>query len=183
MPDQDEDDPLKIPREIAREAEEAFAAIPYPGDDRLLRTETYWENDEILEAFQGKHWKELSPEVLFKQSDNLGALSPEAFRFYLPACMIGALLHHEETDRLLQNVFYDFTPPPSKGEQMDWFCTRIAPLDARQKEVVRRYVEFYVQIEGSLEMPGHDRALLFWQRLTDMERTAEVDARDQEAPC
>lgn len=177
--DDEEDDDLELRRDIAREVEEAFAYVPYPGDDRLVRSPTFWENDEILAAFQGKHWRDLSVQVMFEQRFSQPVISPEAYRFYLPAYLIAGLLHSDETDTLWENVFYEFTPPSSsQSDQMERFHACIAPLSAHQKAVVRRYVELYVQIEGSLEDPGNDRALLFWQRLTDLERAEGADERD-----
>jgi hypothetical protein len=165
--DEDEDEIDVLAREIAGEVEDAFANVPYPGDERLVRSPTYWENEEILEAFRGKHWRDISVKVLFEHRYSLGALSPEAYRFYLPSYLVAGLIHSDETDTLWQNVFYSLTPPESEGDSMDWFLARIGPLDARQKAAVRRYVELYVQIEHTYPDLDRDRALAFWRRITD----------------
>ena len=163
----DETDRLK--QDIAREFEEAFANVSYPGDDKIVDNPDYYENDKIFEAFRGKHWKEINLEMLFWHRQSLHRLSPEGFRFFFPCFMVGALLHSEETDTLWQSMFYDLTPPASEGPRMDWFLNVVNLLDARQKAAVRRYVELYVQIETSLPDPSKERALSFWRRITEPE--------------
>lgn len=165
--DEEEDEITILEREIARDVEDAFAIIPYPGDDRLVGSPTYSENEEILEAFRGKHWRDISLDVLFEHRLSLGALSPEAFRFYLPSYLVAALLHSEETDTLRENVFSALAPPAEEGFWMDWLLERINPLDVRQKAVLRRFIEFWARTETSYPDAARDRALPFWRRITD----------------
>lgn len=158
----DEDDLLR--RDIAHEVEEAFADVPYPGDDKLLRYSFSVDNDTVLESFRGKHWKEISPEELQLNEAHLSLFSPEAFCFFLPSFMVGALLHPEETNIVWQCVFYNLAPGHS---DLDFLHERIKLLNARQKAAVRRYVELYVQTETSLPDPRKPEAVAFWQRMTE----------------
>lgn len=163
----DDDDDMDLERDLAREVEEAFANVPYPGDDKLLRYSFSYENESILEWFRGKHWKEISLQALRVNETNMHRFSPEAFRFYLPCYMVGGLLHPGETNLVWQCVFSNFAPPESEGPDMDWFRAWVSLLDARQKAAVRRYVELYARIEITVPDPCIEQALAFWRRITE----------------
>jgi hypothetical protein len=160
----DDDDDFALERNIARDVEEAFAHVPYPGDDKLLRYPGYYENDDVLATFRGKHWKDITPQMLVVHQHSLSLFSPEAFRFFLPCLLISAMLHSDVTDLLWGTLFYNLAPGHS---DMDFLNERTNLLDARQKSVVRRYVELYVQTETSLPDPRKEQALAFWRRITE----------------
>jgi uncharacterized protein DUF6714 len=163
-PDDEEDDEQeKVSREIARAIESAFATVPYPGDDRIVGASAHWESPDVLEAFRGKHWREISLDVLFTYRVSLGQLTPEAFHFYVPAALIAALLHSDATDTLRENLFSWLTPPDVEGYRQGWFASRRALFDAPQKAAIRRFVELYVEVERSYPDPGRGRALAFWR--------------------
>ena len=86
--------------EIAREVEVAFRDVPYPGDEDLIGSPNHWESPEVLDSFQGRHWRGVPLTVLFTHRLSLSLFSPKAFLFYLPAYLIAALLHSEEVDTL-----------------------------------------------------------------------------------
>src|SRR5689334_13102009 len=85
MSEQDEDDDdeereyyvPELARDIAREVEEAFTTVTYPGDDKLVSDPNYYECPEVIEAFRGKHWRDISLDVLFDHRDKLALFSPE----------------------------------------------------------------------------------------------------------
>ncbi len=175
----DECDPLE--REIAREVEEAFATIPYPGDERLLANPDYYDRDEVIETFQGKHWRELSRNLPPERDLTLAAFTPEAFRFYLPAYLVMSLLRVTEVGLFWESTFMDLTPPASSAPRRKWFLEYISPLDARQKAALRRFVELAIPGAARYPQPRKDRAIYFWQRIADLDRTAEPDEREQDS--
>lgn len=79
--------------ELIPKIEDAFADVPYPGDEDLTDS-TYGEEPEALvEEFRGKtDWRKLDPGFLDQAPDGWGTalsfFSPNALRFYLPAYMI-----------------------------------------------------------------------------------------------
>lgn len=162
MTEQDDDDEDQVAREIASEVEEAFATVPYPGDDRIVGSSTHWESPDVLEAFRGKHWREVSLDVLFTYRMSLGQLTPEAFHFYLPACLLASLRYSEAVDTLRENLFSWLTPPEEEGYRAGWFASRVSLFDAPQKAAIRRFVELYVETERSYPDPDRERALAFW---------------------
>ncbi len=175
-----EADDLALTRDIAREVEEAFANVPCPGDDRLLAYPDYYESDAILEVFPGKHWRELVFKIPPEHDVSVKLFSPEAFRFYLPAYLITALLDPPELGIFLEYTLGSLTPPDSKPLRRQWFLGYISPLDARQKAAIRRFVELAIPEAKGYPYPRDDRALFFWQRIAEMDHAEEVDASDQD---
>jgi hypothetical protein len=179
-PDEGEIDDLEVERDIAREIEDAFATVTYPGDDKLVRYPDYHESDDVVEGFRGKHWRDMSLDVLSEHWFALGLFSPEAFRFYLPCFLIAALLHSDVTGILWETVFLRLTPPASDGDDMDWLLKLVSLLDARQKAAILRYIELWVQTETGFVDSGRERTLPFWQRTSPTE-SAQRDRNGTEA--
>jgi hypothetical protein len=152
----------EVSRDIALDVEAAFKNVPYPGNDNLIDSSGHWESPEVVEAFRGRHWKDISLDTLFTHRLSLSLFSPKAFLFYLPAYLVAALLHSGEVDTLRENVSFLLTPPDSAGPQMDWFPTRVSLFDIRQKEAVRRFMNFVLKQENSYPNPNRQRTLDFW---------------------
>lgn len=80
---------------IAR-IEQAFADVPYPGDENLTQSSHGDEPAALVLEFRGRtDWRELSAEFLDQAPDGWGSalafFSGEAHRFYLPAYLIADL--------------------------------------------------------------------------------------------
>ena len=76
---------------------EAFADVPYPGDDEIVPSGSSWEYyADTLEYFQGRtDWRTLSIDLLNEAETGWGPalafFTPAAFRFYLPAYLLADL--------------------------------------------------------------------------------------------
>jgi hypothetical protein len=82
---------------IAQQIRESFSSTPYPGDHNIAGDDPF---DGVLveEAFRGKHWHDITLELLLKHHSKLPFVSPAAYRFYLPAYILGVLYHFEDLD-------------------------------------------------------------------------------------
>jgi hypothetical protein len=91
----------------------SFQTLPYPGDINLVydNTGNHLECVEIQQAFAGKHWSELSQETLVRENSALSFLTPEAFRFYLPAYLSIVVREFEKTDILPEATVQYLTLP------------------------------------------------------------------------
>src|ERR1700730_10480138 len=85
-------------RDVANAIETAFAEVPYPGDERVKGgdydlTEDFGTGGYIGRGFRGKHWREISIDVLRLNSwqTSLTFMTPDVFHFYLPAFLLGSL--------------------------------------------------------------------------------------------
>lgn len=85
--------------------EQAFADVPYPGDENIAYPN---DMDHLQFILKGKHWKEVAPgkrvgshwernKFVVMEEIYLGLymLRPEAFAFYLPVWLIAAMDYYE----------------------------------------------------------------------------------------
>ncbi len=121
--------------------EETFADVDYPGDDHLAASKERWESVKFAEAIRGKHWKELSEDILY-YADDLTWLTPEAIRFYLPAFLIPVLKPCGYSDWVywfLQPLY----PPGSKHAER--FRYKLSAFSAEEKAVLRAFVRLAIE--------------------------------------
>lgn len=89
-------------RRLRAQIQEAFADVPYPGDDNLWeggqRDDDY---DDVIRNLTGKHWKDLIPKRKPPKGrshlliHDLIFCSPAAWHFFLPAYLIADLMRDE----------------------------------------------------------------------------------------
>ncbi|MEZ4672334.1 MAG: DUF6714 family protein [Anaerolineae bacterium] len=134
---------------VAHQIEITFAETPYPGDDHIAG----YQADEIAAAFRGKHWRNLSPELLHKYRWDIFLLTPEAFRFYAPALMLAALLHHQQVGTVTDNLIFCLTPQSQDqinnyhaGEYNDYFSRRASAFNAAEKVAVLAFLDTFVAV-------------------------------------
>jgi hypothetical protein len=78
-------------RKLAEQVRAAFADVPYPGDGNIVPGGPgAWEPDAIAEVLRGKDWRDLSG-IDFEYGSAPSFLTPEAFRYYLPALLLNLL--------------------------------------------------------------------------------------------
>jgi hypothetical protein len=113
----------------------AFDDTPYPGDANIV-DDIRGEGAMVAEIFCGKHWKELSPEVLFLYRNSIPFFSADAYRFYLPAFMIAAFSNQD----ILESVLYSL----DRKSQIDEiaFLKKAGRLKGSEKKAVKLFLEF-----------------------------------------
>lgn len=122
---------------LAEEIERVFADVPYPGDDKI---------GPALRAapFRGWHWTKLQPEHLKEYAAELTAVStPEAFHFYLPAMMLGAVLHHEDIDPLNRLLIQNLRPADNHPDSTQDLLHKISLLHLKQRAAVNNFLGIY----------------------------------------
>lgn len=80
--------------QVQEQIHAAFAGLPVPKPRKLIRHGHDYERSgetKIQQALAGKSWQSLTPEFLAKWWSSFGYLSPEAYRYYLPAILMAAL--------------------------------------------------------------------------------------------
>lgn len=75
---------------VAEKIKAAFADVEPPTQDNLSHLPDA-EGDAVTLAFAGRDWRTLSTEFIEERHDQLVLMTPEAFRYYLPAYMLRAL--------------------------------------------------------------------------------------------
>src|SRR4030042_1474845 len=120
-------------RDIVAAVNRAFWNVPYPGDDRLL-AEDCCDSHE-LERLQSQgwnsHWANVPEEVIEWHANSLAFLSPEAYRFYLPAFIIYSLRRPESEEPVLPFLVYDLMSTAEGSRECDQ--RRAAVLSREQR--------------------------------------------------
>jgi hypothetical protein len=169
---------VKSEQKLVAQIERAFADVPYPGDDRICEGVTAAhrqspsEEARIAAEFRGRHWREVPLENLARYSATLCFLTPEAYRFYLPAYLRTVIgLSREDMQRvpragdLEQEILFSLTPATDIPYSTDHTHQRIDPLDREQKAAVRAFLHWIyrqrLRERGEL-FPGEQSVLTYW---------------------
>jgi hypothetical protein len=101
------------PADLKLRIEEAFAGMTYPGDEHIASWDEpcYSGDHERIEMMlKGLHWRDVSFEILDNLRVGLTFMSPEGFRFYLPAYMMISVMDYYRADVIPAIVISHITP-------------------------------------------------------------------------
>jgi hypothetical protein len=156
--------------QVTAQIEAAFAETPYPGDENIG-----WgcgsEGLELEKAFQGKHWKELTLNLILEYCSEIPCTTAEGFRFYLPAWMLGVLLHYDKVDVLSEFVVFNLSPPYDSTE-LYHFLQHTGGFNRQEKAAILSFLEALLRLyplewEYDLSSPPEHRsiykAIEFWK--------------------
>jgi uncharacterized protein DUF6714 len=151
------------PASLKLRIDTAFGGMPYPGDEQIVSGHD-GESWEIKSALKGRHWRDLSFESLDHLREALTFLSPEGFRFYLPAFMIILIMDYYRADitdivvigRLTLPCASDFERTHQQrfaeyyrsGEAEHWFFERVSGFNEAQSKVIRQFLEYMRDAHG-----------------------------------
>jgi hypothetical protein len=144
---------------LIAQIEQAFAAVPYPGDDWICPGVTAearrfgTEEAEIEAAFRGLHWGDVPLEVLNRHQSALSFFSPAACRFYLPAYLLTVLgVPRRPPDfveiggGITSAVLHSLQPPvemswkPRSHPTVAWFLERVNGFTPEQQQAIRAFL-------------------------------------------
>jgi hypothetical protein len=141
----------------------AFADVPYPGDDALVRGDVSYDPEyrEVARDFRGKTWRALSREHVRAHADVLPLLTAAAFRYFLPGYLLGCLKAEAELDTAPLNVVFSLTPPDSADPaESEDFAARVAVFGQREAQAICAYLDAY---QASDPNTATARALDYWR--------------------
>lgn len=117
---------------------DAFAGVPYPGDDNLIRCPyNCTECQRIADYFRGKTFLGHAPEELRTYHVALALFTPEAFQYFLPAFMLASLDSYEKFDVLPDAIRFHFE---YVLEYRTFFAVKMAQFSTAQKKAVIDYL-------------------------------------------
>jgi hypothetical protein len=129
------------PREAAL-IESAFSAAPYPDDLVLDPSPYHLESKEIQAAFAGKRWQDLPLPVLRHHHQSLAFLTPQGFRYFLPAYLLACIDDYEGAGDIPSSVLYHLTPPEDDDPRAcAFFRARVDTLSVAEKKAIRAFFE------------------------------------------
>jgi Family of unknown function (DUF6714) len=155
----------KEQQRVAARIRSAFAGARYPGDDRLVpqTARRDREREQITRDFAGRHWSELGVEFVRRQPEALLLMSPDAFRFYLPAYVLAAVEHSRRSDLAPAAVVQSLTPPSRDAASARWFEERVRGLSNEQRAALRGALQVIAGAGLFLEREA-EQALAYWNR-------------------
>lgn len=132
------------PAEIADEIRAAFGDVPQPDPPVTLDVGPF--ESRVEEALGGKSADELTAEDALAVRNDLWALTPDAFRYYVPALIRMLLIGGTEVDALGEGIVTALTPP-GEPETRAKFDERMASLDDAQRTALGDFVCWWLSDE------------------------------------
>ncbi len=130
---------------LVRQLEVAFGRLKHPGPDNISDASLSTpEAGAMATDFAGAHWMDLDPQHVRKHWSGLIYLTPEAYRFYLPAYIRAALTFPDRIGRgdIQEGTILSLGPielkEPGAGERL--FRERISLLTDEQKRTVATFL-------------------------------------------
>ena len=153
------------PRDVRTFILEGWSHAPYPGDDAIAYDQSggHLECAQVAEFFRGKRWKDVTLAALRSYRGDASAclafMSPEAFRYYLPAYMLIALDDYAEADVIADSALNMLTP----GELRESWNERAKGFSQRQREAILSFLN-YLDTHHGADYPVHGPkdALRYW---------------------
>jgi hypothetical protein len=126
--------------------EEAFAEVPYPGDNNITRCPYHCsECRRIAEYFKGKQWTGYEIEELRNNNVALSLFTPEAFQYFLPAFMLASVDFYEKGDIIPDAIRFHFEySQEAKGH----FVVRMSKFSPAQRKAIIDYL-VYMETKGA----------------------------------
>ena len=145
------------------EIENAFAkaAVTVSKPAELLAAPYHTNEDayELAAALNGKTWRDVPVLDLFRHRQMLFALTPEAYRAYVPAYLTAAV--EEANERygadIREYLLFSLTiGPAASPDRMTTTAARLAALDRAQRTAARKVVAY---LKAQWGMRDADEAL------------------------
>jgi hypothetical protein len=121
--------------EVIRVIEDAWREVPYPGDDKIFRPDSY-DDEDIVKYFAGTTWRGHSPVDLRCHSSAFTFFAPQAFHYWLPAFIIAAVQNPAEAD-----VICEYIPKSVYDEDAPERWRLFSPA---QRRAVAAYLRFQI---------------------------------------
>jgi len=147
--------------QVQRQIEEAYALVPYPGDEGIAYSRDAWECPELEADFRGRHWRSVPRETLRARSAYLSLFSTLGLHFYLPAYLLASLEDYDGTlnEDIRPLTIYGLTlsaeDTPLHRRLHESQLKDFAVFTPAQKRAIRAFLE-YARDEWTDEFPGGD---------------------------
>ncbi len=122
--------------------EKAFGnePAPQPGDVLAARYRASIDAEEMLLAFRGKHWTQLSTESLFYHREMIRTLSAIGYRAYIAAFMRASLEDGQYASDLRGYTVASFQPLEDGPERHDESREQLSLLTENQRATIAEYL-------------------------------------------
>ncbi len=163
--------------DVIKEIESAFAELPIPGRGEII-TNLYWagrldiERRDTIEGLAEKKWQDLDRDAVVRYATALPTLTPEAFRYYIPAFLIDVV---HESGRLDHSLPVSDTVVPMlvsriAGKEDPLLVERTRCFNRSQSQAVYNFLVYRIPTsleERDLTPEQASQALVFWRAKTE----------------
>jgi len=164
---------------------QVFATQEYPGDENLVcdHSSDDLELVELATVFRGKHWADIPPQLLEYHCSVLSFFTAQAFRYYLPAFMLGYINHYE----ILDNVSFFLISHLTCPDRSDWEVTQgwsektIESMPEQIKDMMRkikRDLRDLLEEQGGIETVDTQQRVWFMKRVEGFSREEKAVIRE-----
>ena len=141
----------------------------------LIRAKPFGIDLELIKEFEGRSWERLATDVEFLlRHVDFAFFTPEAFKYFLPAYMIGTLLTPEafQESLVLNNILVHLDLHEMSGDDHECRDELLGILSADQKLAVKDWLEWQLHTSeeqnleesgGSFRDPRLEKALRQWK--------------------
>src|SRR5579862_6719575 len=127
---------------LKQSIEEAFASVPYPGDENITRCPYRCaECSRVAAYFKGKTWSDHKAEDLRAYHMALSLFTPEAFQYFLPSFMLVSMDAYEKGDLIPDAIRLHFE---FAEEARGHFEVRMSKFTTAQRHAI---IDYLVQME------------------------------------
>lgn len=138
---------------LKAELVEAFADIPYPGDDLLSFSSDGGEVGKVVAIFSGKNrsdWIERPLQLLCDggYAQNIFFLSPPAYRYFLQFFLLVCIADEGDADCIPGQVFQTLSRPEDPRDKNN-YEERVGRLSSKQLRVVVKTLKFVLMRDGN----------------------------------
>ncbi|MBL8156467.1 MAG: hypothetical protein JNM70_19970 [Anaerolineae bacterium] len=170
-------------QEFVQQMRKGFENTPYPGDDNIGSTGI----EDIEQELVGVRWQDVTMQHLWDLRAGMVFLKPDAFRYYLPAFLLGVLQFTDELDAFSETFIPFLIPPPSIWQFIgdeglpppsDWYEKYIGngrqflaldALSAEQKKLVGLCLKMIAEIYpdrdwNTLAPKSLAQAIAYWEQ-------------------
>lgn len=117
---------------------DAFANVPYPGDDNITKCPyNCSECRRVAIFFKGKPGAGYTAEELRPYHVALSLFTPEAFHFFLPGFMLASVDSYERGDVIPDSIRFHFE---YSQEMQGHFAVRMSKLTHDQRQAIIEYL-------------------------------------------
>lgn len=145
----------------------AFSARAHPGDTNIVDMPIYGdcERSRLAQLFHGKTWQQVGRTELIKTGSGLSFFSQSAFRYFLPAFMLGTIRYADDVEGLTDSLINSLFPSREPSQY----------LTARQLDLIAQFTMQRIQglqhherlvVLEFLELVNHAYTEWFWDELT-----------------
>lgn len=100
------------------------------------------ESLDVENSLCGKPWQSISPELIYSNRVGIFFLTPQAYRYYLPAYMLASIRDLTATDNVADSIIYGFT---FREKCKDFTYSRLRAFTSEELDVITEFIKFMKQ--------------------------------------